>query len=81
MAKYSDNVVSANLHFCRIPRLWNVLPIIDLSLSIKCKLYTFLWNYFLNNFDPNNNNCTLHFLCPCRNCSKLPRSINVSMQA
>jgi len=47
--KYFDNVVSANSYFCRIPRLWNVLPIIDLTLSfttIKCKLYTFLWNYF-----------------------------------
>jgi len=46
--KYSDNVVSANSYFCRISRLWNVLPIID------------LYFYFLNNFDPNNN-CTLYF--------------------
>jgi len=30
--------------------------------DVKSKLYTFLWNHFLNNFDPNDN-CTL---CPCR---------------
>ena len=78
--KYSDNLVLANSYFHRIPWLWNLIPIIDLSLSfstIKSKLYTFLWNHFLNNFDPNNN-CTLHFLCPCRHCSKLPHSYNLN---
>ena len=76
--KSSNNIIAANSYFYRIPRLWNALPIIDLSLSfstIKCKLYTFLWNHFLNNFDPHNH-CSMHFLCLCRNCSKVPRSCN-----
>ena len=40
----SDNVITANSYFYRIPRLWNALPIIDLSLSlptIKHKLIIF----------------------------------------
>ena len=43
-----------NTYFYRLPRLWNSLPIIDLSQSvnaIKSKLKTFLWNHFLGNFD------------------------------
>ena len=38
----SDNVITANSYFYRIPRLWNALPIIDLSHSlptIKHKLF------------------------------------------
>ena len=59
----SDNVITAISYFYRIPRLWNALPIIDLSLSlptIKHKLIIFLWNHFTNTFDTNSN-CTLHF--------------------
>ena len=35
--------------FNRIPRLWNALPPIDVSLSLrtnKMKIYNFLWEYF-----------------------------------
>ena len=38
-----------NSYFYRLPRLWNSLPIIDLSQSldvIKPKLKAFLWNHF-----------------------------------
>ena len=58
----------------RIPKLWNALPEINLTLSldqIKKKLYNFLWNHFIQNFDPSNN-CTLHFICPCCNCKRHP---------
>ena len=33
--KTSSNIISANSYFCRLPRLWNALPIIDLTLSIS----------------------------------------------
>ena len=33
--KTSSNAISANSYFCRLPRLWNALPIIDLTLSIS----------------------------------------------
>ena len=54
--KTSSNAISANFYFCRLPRLWNALPIIDLTLSIsviKHKLDCFLWNHFIENFDVN----------------------------
>ena len=66
-----------NSYFYRLPRLWNSLPIIDLSQSldvIKPKLKAFLWNHFLANFD--NTPCTFHYLCPCTRCSKTPAPTN-----
>ena len=74
----TDNCITSNSYFYRIPRLWNALPEIDLTLSIntmKTKLNTFLWNHFMHNFDPNNN-CTLKFLCPCCNCTRHPLTPN-----
>jgi len=64
-------------YFYRIPRLWNSLPIIDLSEpleSIKVKLKKFLWNHFLANFE--NTTCSFHYLCPCFRCSKSPAPSN-----
>ena len=76
------NVSSSNFYFNRLPRIWNVLPIIDYNLSlptIKYKLTKFLWNHFeLNfelNFDPDNA-CTFSFVCPCCNCNKSPKPPN-----
>ena len=46
-----------NSYFYRIPRLWNSLPLIDLSQTlqtIKFKLKNYFWNHFVNNFDSNN---------------------------
>ena len=66
-----------NSYFYHLPRLWNSLPIIDLSQSldvIKPKLKAFLWNHFLANFD--NTPCTFHYLCPCTRCSKTPAPTN-----
>ena len=59
----SNNLVNSNSYFCRISRLWNALPIIDITSSltaIKSKLLSFLWNHFLLNFS-SNSNCSLHF--------------------
>ena len=36
-------------YFCRLPRLWNSLPSVDISLStntIKQKVHKFLWKHF-----------------------------------
>ena len=73
--RVSINNITLNSYFFR---LWNSFPIIDISLpydTIKRKLISFLWSHFLSNFD-SNNNCTLHFLCPCCRCAKLPHTLN-----
>ena len=61
-------------YFNRLPRLWNSLPLIDISLfipSIRAKLRDHFWNHFMAHFD-SNSVCTYHYLCPCLNCVKLP---------
>ena len=63
-----------NFYFNRIPRLWNSLPSIDISLSIstiKTKLRHYFWDKFMTSFDCNIT-CSFHYLCPCTQCSKLP---------
>ena len=57
-------------YFYRLPRLWNSLPPIDLSLSfysIKRTLKQFFWDHFVNNFN-SCNYCSFHYLCPCYKC-------------
>ena len=79
--KIYNNTITANSYFCRLPRLWNALPIIDLTLSIpviKCKLKHFLWNHFIENFNVNNH-CTFHFFCPCNHCIQLPHCCNFNV--
>ncbi len=59
-----------HFYFNRIPRLWNKLPKIDITLSsnsIKVQIYEFFWSHFMDNFDTNDS-CTLHFSCPCTRC-------------
>ena len=71
----SSSTLSHQLHFCRLPRLWNSLSPIDLTLpttKIVVFLKTFLWSHFVNNFD-SDNVCTFHYLCPCCHCSSCPR--------
>ena len=61
-------------YFNRIIRLWNSMPIIDLTLSlstIKILLTSYLWTNFSANFI-SDYTCTFHMLCPCYRCSKLP---------
>ena len=62
-------------YFCRLPRLWNSLPTIDISLPtniLKYNLQKFLWGHFTSNFD-DNNTCSFHYYCPCNNCSRQPK--------
>ena len=72
-----------NFYFNRIPRLWNSLPFLDITLSlsvIKSKLRAYFWDHFMLNFN-SNNLCTYHYLCPCPKCSQLPVKMhfNVSL--
>ena len=67
-----------NLYFSRLVRLWNALPIFDLSLSedtLRKKLKSFLMSFFKSNFVPNNT-CSFHFLCPCSRCTSIPKAPN-----
>ena len=71
----SNNITfQGHFYFHRIPRLRNLLPQIDTSLSIRsigAQLRHHFWNHFIANFN-SNNLCSYHYLCPCLNCSKLP---------
>ena len=76
--KQANTNLIMNSYFYRLPRLWNSLPIIDLSCSlavIKFKLKAYFWDYFVTNFD-SNILCTYHYLCPCCKCSKTLAFIN-----
>ena len=68
--RHSRQNGSRHFYFSRIARLWNSLPVIDLSLSlptIRSQLSKFLRERFLDSFDCNDP-CTYHFLCPCAHC-------------
>ena len=68
-----------NFYFVRICRLWNALPIIDLTLPmhiIKKHLKMLFWNHFNSTFDSLNPH-TFHFLCPCASCLNSPPPVNV----
>ena len=69
-----------HFYFNQIVRLWNHMPVIDLSLPshvIKRKLTKYLWNHFTLNFN-SDQFCTYHYLCPCYRCSRQPISSNFS---
>ena len=75
----TNNVMNSYLY--RIPRLWNSIPIIDVSHSlptIKYKLKNYFWNHFIKNFD-SNNFCTFYYLCPCSKGMKTPAPTNYSL--
>ena len=58
--------IQGHFYFHRIPRLWNSLPQIDTSLSIRsirAQLRHHFWNHFIANFN-SNNLCSYHYLCP-----------------
>ena len=72
------NLITRHFFFNRVPRLWNTLPVIDISLPtsvIHSRLNKYFWNHFVNNFD-STNPCTFHLLCPCSRCTSIPRSPN-----
>ena len=69
--KYSSTSLSCHSYFCRLVRIWNALPLIDLSLSflsLKFQIKQFFWTIFLTCFDPSIP-CSYHFICPCNKCS------------
>ena len=62
-----------HFYFNRLPRLWNSLPPIDISLSvdvIKSQVIKCFYSHFLDNFE-SNTICRFHFLCPCSKCGHL----------
>ena len=67
-----------HFYFNRIVRLWNHMPVIDISLPshvIKQNLTKYLWNHFTANFN-SDQSCTYHYLCLCYRCSRQPISYN-----
>ena len=62
-----------SIHFFyinQVVRIWNSLPIINLSLSsstIKKLIKIFLWQHFLSTFNPHNT-CSWFLCCPCHLC-------------
>ena len=63
-----------HFYFCRLPRLWNTLPYINLNLpfnKIKDQIFGHLWNHFIEHF-VDDNTFSFQLVCPCNNCmSKL----------
>ena len=54
--QHLDNTTRHSYFHC-LPSLWNAMPLIDINTSyttLKSKLKSFLWNYFLTTFDENN---------------------------
>ena len=69
--------ISHNSYFCRLPRLWNSLPPIDLTLpipTIKHKLFIFLWNHFTKYL--NENSVCTYPCCHCRCSGTRPPLLN-----
>ena len=67
---FSRTNSSRHFYFKRFPRLWNVLPPLDLSLSveaIRSQVKKHLWCHFISHFIPDNP-CTFHLVCPCSKC-------------
>ena len=78
LPQHLNNILSRHSYFHRLPPLGNVMPILDLNMSVcllKSKLKSYLWDHFLRNLDENNN-CTLHYLCPCCRCLKTKPTSN-----
>ena len=74
----TSTTIQRHFYFIRIVRLYNHLPVIDLSLSIntiKNRLIIYFWTHFTHNFN-SERTCTYHFLCPCYRCSKEPITTN-----
>ena len=73
--------LSHHYYFNRLPRLWNALPPLELSLSIdalRAKLFSIIlfWSFFNDHFNKQNP-CSLHVVCPCSKCDLTPISLIV----
>ena len=67
-----------HFYFNRLPRLWNSLPPLDISLSLislHSKIVEIFWNHFNVNFI-SDNPCTYHYKCPCARCIYTPPCLN-----
>ena len=72
----SNASASYHFYFARLVRLWNSLPVIDITLPdyiIKAKITNHLWQNFINKFN-SSLPCTFHYFCPCNSCAKLPHN-------
>lgn len=61
---------SRHFYFNRLPRLWNSLPPLDISLSLfslQSMLVKLFWNHFNLNFI-SDTPCSYHYKCPCARC-------------
>ena len=81
--KYSTNNVNLphNSYFCRLPRIWSVLPPMNLSKPLtvlRSSIIETFWNYFMINFE-SEDPCTYHFVCPRRNCYSNFQIINFTV--
>ena len=77
----SSNTHLNFLYFNRVVKLWNALPVIDITLSIsaiKHKIKALLWLHFLEHFD-SDIVCTWHYLCPCSHCFSSPSQCNYTL--
>ena len=75
-----QNLSFHNYHpfFDKLPRLWNALPPLDLTLSVSTLsriIKTEFKNKFLTQFNPENP-CTYHYACPCNLYPSVPLCTN-----
>jgi len=64
---------SALYHHFYLSRLWNCLPVINLTLPayiIKQKIKSYLSEHFNSYFHPDQILCSFQLLCPCYRCSR-----------
>ena len=79
--KYTSTSLARHSYFCRLARIWNALPPLDLSLSfseLKHQIKEFFWNIFLQRFNPDIP-CSYHFICPCGRCSHTTTKTNFTL--
>ena len=78
--KYSASNLLRNSYFCRLSKIWNSLPLIDLNqsfTSIRSLIIGTFWDHFTANFN-SDNPCTFHFTCLCHNCYCNSLAVNFS---
>jgi len=76
----STSALHHHFYFNRIARLWNYLPVINLTLPAhitKKKIKSYLWEHFTCHFHTDQT-CSIHLLCPCYRCSRQTISTNFS---
>ena len=77
-SSYSPKNYIMNFYFNRLPRLWNSLPTIDLTLSTNAKLKKSHGNPSLRISILHDDPCTYHYFCPCTKCCNHAPIVNFS---